>query len=196
MTEVALAPLELVLVTIWLMLPAYLANTIASIVGGGPPIDYGRNWNDGQRILGDGKTWNGLIGGTVGGLLVGHLQMTAGADFFSDCYCYVSWGSSPYLIFFLLAFGALAGDMAASFIKRRQGQERGSKSPLLDMYDFIIGALVLTGLFGGGWLDYWLFGGWPSHGWVPLITLIIATPILHRSVNILGYKLGVKQVPW
>ena len=191
MTEVALAPLELVLVTIWLMLPAYLANTIASIVGGGPPIDYGRNWNDGQRILGDGKTWNGLIGGTVGGLLVGHLQMTAGADFFSDCYCYVSWGSSPYLIFFLLAFGALAGDMAASFIKRRQGQERGSKSPLLDMYDFIIGALVLTGLFGGGWLEYWFFDGW-----VPLITLIIATPILHRSVNILGYKLGVKQVPW
>ena len=191
MTEVALAPLELVLVTIWLMLPAYLANTIASIVGGGPPIDYGRNWNDGQRILGDGKTWNGLIGGTVGGLLVGHLQMTAGADFFSDCYCYVSWGSSPYLIFFLLAFGALAGDMAASFIKRRQGQERGSKSPLLDMYDFIIGALILTWLFGEGWLNHWLFSDW-----VPLITLIIATPILHRSVNILGYKLGVKQVPW
>ena len=191
-----LAPLELVLVTIWLMLPAYLANTIASIVGGGSPIDYGRNWNDGQRILGDGNTWNGLIGGTVGGLLVGHLQMTAGADFVRDCYCYVSWGSSPNLIFFLLAFGARAGDIAASFIKRRQGQERGSKAPLLDMYDFIIGALVLTGLFGGDWLEYWFFGGWPSHGWVPLITLIIATPILHRSVNILGYKLGVKQVPW
>jgi CDP-2,3-bis-(O-geranylgeranyl)-sn-glycerol synthase len=175
------------------MLPAYLANTIASIVGGGPPIDDSRNWNDGQRILGDGKTWRGLIGGTLGGLLVGHLQMTAGADFFSG---YVSWGSSPYLIFFLLAFGALAGDMAASFIKRRQGWERGTKSPLLDMYDFVIGALVLTGLFGGGWLNHWLFGGWISYGWVPLITLLIATPILHRSVNILGYKIGVKQVPW
>ena len=193
MTEVALAPLGLVLVTVWLMLPAYLANTIASIVGGGPPIDNGRNWNDGRRILGEGKTWRGIIGGTLGGLVVGHLQMTAGADFFSN---YVSWGSQPYLIFFLLAFGALVGDMVASFIKRRQGQERGTKSPLLDMYDFIIGALVLTGLFGGGWLNHWLFGGWISHGWVPLITLIIATPILHRSVNILGYKLGVKQVPW
>ena len=193
MTEVALAPLGLVLVTVWLMLPAYLANTIASIVGGGPPIDNGRNWNDGRRILGDGKTWRGIIGGTLGGLVMGHLQMTAGAGFFSS---YVSWGSQPYLIFFLLAFGALVGDMAASFIKRRRGQERGTKSPLLDMYDFIIGALILTGLFGGGWLNHWLFGGWISHGWVPLITLIIATPILHRSVNILGYKLGVKQVPW
>ncbi len=188
MAEVALAPLGLVLVTVWLMLPAYLANTIASIVGGGPPIDDGRNWNDGRRILGDGKTWRGLIGGTLGGLLVGHLQMTAGASFFSG---YVSWGSSPYLIFFLLAFGALAGDMAASFLKRRQGQERGSKSPLLDMYDFIIGALVLTGLFGGDWL-----GSWFLESPIPIITLIIVTPILHRSVNILGYKLGVKQVPW
>ena len=188
MTEVALAPLGLVLVTVWLMLPAYLGNTIASIVGGGAPIDNGRNWNDGRRILGDGKTWRGLIGGTLGGLLVGHLQMTAGAGFFSD---YVSWEPAPYLIFFLLAFGALAGDMAASFIKRRRGQERGAKSPLLDMYDFILGALVLTLLFGGGWLESWLL-----ESWVPLATLFIATPILHRSVNILGYKLGVKQVPW
>ncbi|MCH2439873.1 MAG: CDP-2,3-bis-(O-geranylgeranyl)-sn-glycerol synthase [Candidatus Poseidoniia archaeon] len=186
MTEVALAPLGLVLVTVWLMLPAYLANTIASIVGGGPPIDDGRNWNDGRRILGDGKTWRGLIGGTLGGLLVGHLQMTAGAGFFSG---YVSWGSSPYLIFFLLACGALAGDMAASFIKRRRGQERGAKSPLLDVYDFIIGALLLTALFGGEWLWYWVDP-------FTIFILIIATPILHRSVNILGYKLGVKQVPW
>ena len=84
MTEVALAPLGLVLVTVWLMLPAYLGNTIASIVGGGSPIDNGRNWNDGRRILGDGKTWRGLIGGVLGGMLVGHLQMTAGAGFFSD----------------------------------------------------------------------------------------------------------------
>ena len=196
MTVVAITPLGIVLVTVWHMLPAYLANTIASIVGGGAPIDYGRNWRDGRRILGDGKTWRGLVGGTLGGLLVGHFQITTGSSFFSG---YVSWGSSPYLIFFLLAFGALVGDMAASFIKRRQGQERGAKSPLLDMYDFIIGALVMTGLFGGGWLDYWLFGGRFSYGWVPLITIatiVIATPILHRSVNILGYKLGVKQVPW
>ena len=191
MTEVALTPLGLILVTIWLMLPAYLANTVASIVGGGPSIDYGRNWRDGNRILGDGKTWRGLIGGTLGGLLVGHLQITH-TDFFSgDVVVYTLWGSTPYLIFFLLAFGALTGDIAASFIKRRKGHERGTKSPLLDMYDFIFGALILTWLFGEGWLNHWLFSDW-----VPLITLIIATPILHRSVNILGYKLGVKQVPW
>ena len=34
--------------------------------GYGPwPIDGGKNWKDGNRILGDGKTWNGLIGGSI-----------------------------------------------------------------------------------------------------------------------------------
>ena len=53
--------------------PAYLANTGAMLFGkwipdatGLPkiPIDQGRNWYDGNRILGDGKSWNGLLGGS------------------------------------------------------------------------------------------------------------------------------------
>ena len=34
--------------------------------GYGPwPIDGGRTLKDGNRMLGDGKTWNGLIGGSL-----------------------------------------------------------------------------------------------------------------------------------
>jgi CDP-2,3-bis-(O-geranylgeranyl)-sn-glycerol synthase len=29
-----------------------------------------------------------------------------------------------------------------------------------------------------------------------LLTVLIVTPILHRSVNIIGYKAGLKKVPW
>ena len=36
-------------------------------------IDGGRVMSDGNRVLGDGKTWNGLIGGTIGGGLLGIL---------------------------------------------------------------------------------------------------------------------------
>ncbi len=60
--------------------PAYLANTGAMLFGKWIPekldfesvsIDGGRNWTDGYRLLGDGKTWNGLFGGAVfSGLLV------------------------------------------------------------------------------------------------------------------------------
>ena len=64
---------SLSIMTLWLYLPGFLANTFAMMwgkwlpkTGYGPwPIDGGRNWKDGNRILGDGKTWNGLIGGSV-----------------------------------------------------------------------------------------------------------------------------------
>jgi hypothetical protein len=30
----------------------------------------------------------------------------------------------------------------------------------------------------------------------PIIAIIILTPIIHRSFNILGYRLGLKSVPY
>ena len=60
-----------IILIMWYLLPAYIANTVAALVGGGSPIDGGNNWNDGERILGDGKTWKGLIGGTIGGVVTG-----------------------------------------------------------------------------------------------------------------------------
>ena len=36
---------------IWVMLPAYLPNNIAALTGGGMPVDLGKNWSDGKRIL-------------------------------------------------------------------------------------------------------------------------------------------------
>ena len=101
------------------------------------------------------------------------------------------WGENPTIVFFLLSFGALFGDMTASFIKRRSQLKRGDKSPLLDMFDFIGMALLLSFIFVNDWLMSWIL-----EGYVPLFTLLVATPILHRGVNIIGYKLGVKNEPW
>ena len=50
----------------WIMLPAYLPNPVAAIFGGGTPIDLGKNFSDGKRVLGDGKTYRGLIFGNFG----------------------------------------------------------------------------------------------------------------------------------
>ena len=50
------------------MLPAYLPNPIAALVGGGTPIDLGRNFTDGKRVFGDGKTYRGLIIGIFAGI--------------------------------------------------------------------------------------------------------------------------------
>ncbi len=176
--------------TIWRLLPAYLANTLAVVFGGPPPIDGGRSCRDGRRILGDGKTWRGLVGGTAGGMLVGVAILLLGRSQGWDEYWHADWIGVLWL-FFLLAFGALFGDMAASFLKRRLDVQRGQKAPGLDQFDFIIMALLLAGLFGGGWLGSWLFDGW-----IPLLTIFIATPLLHRAVNIIGYKMGLKNEPW
>ncbi len=64
--------LECIFLVLFIMAPAYLANTIAVLTGGKYPIDQGKLHTDGNRILGDGKTWSGLIGGTIGGIFFGY----------------------------------------------------------------------------------------------------------------------------
>jgi len=186
--------IESFFIVLWIMMPAYLANTIAVLTGGKYPIDQGRIHSDGNRILGDGKTWSGLIGGTLGGVFIGFLQINIGGVLIkalSGTQNVDFWGENPIIVFFILSFGALFGDMAASFIKRRSQLKRGDKSPLLDMFDFIGMALILSFIFANDWLMSWIL-----EGYVPLFTLLVATPILHRGVNIIGYKLGVKNEPW
>ena len=45
-----------ILIVLWIMGPAYIANSVAVLTGGKYPIDQGRTLSDGKRILGDGKT--------------------------------------------------------------------------------------------------------------------------------------------
>jgi len=190
----SLSLVECCVIVLWIMMPAYLANTIAVLTGGKYPIDQGKTLADGNRILGDGKTWSGLVGGTLGGVMIGYAQLNFGNNFIQPIVKNIPedlWGDSPFIIFFLLSFGALFGDMSASFFKRRSNLKRGDKSPLMDMFDFVGMALILTLLFGNGWIQSWLFDGLG-----PLFTLLLLTPILHRSVNIIGFKIGVKNEPW
>ena len=186
--------LQVFFIVLWIMMPAYLSNTFAVITGGKFPIDQGKIHSDGNRILGDGKTWSGLIGGTFGGVVIGYLQINHGnivIDTIANSKNYNFWGENSLAIIFLLAFGALLGDMTASFFKRRKKLNRGDKSPLLDMFDFIGMALFLTLIFDPAWLKSWILDGY-----APLFTLLVATPLLHRGVNIIGYKLGIKNEPW
>ena len=111
----------LILKASWLMLPAYLANPTAVVFGGGTPIDFGKNWRDGRRIFGDGKTFRGLIGGTACGVSIGLIQMQVTSLQYLGTFTLIS--------IFMLSFGALIGDMTKSFFKRRLGYERGAEIP-------------------------------------------------------------------
>ena len=169
---------------LWIMMPAYVPNPVAAFLGGGRPIDGGRMYRDGRRIFGDGKTWRGFMTGVASGIVIGVL-LIMGQQAFG-----ITW--LPVLTFpvvFLLAFGALAGDLVKSFFKRRLDKERGAEWLIADQYDLVIGALLLLLIFQYQWVMTYL---------TPLVIfwIIVITPVLHRAVNIIGYITGIKDVPW
>ena len=177
---------------LWFFLPAYFANPMAVVFGGGAPIDFGRTLADGDRIFGDGKTWRGLVGGTFAGALFGLLislpitYLTPTSDW--------SFGSpaEAFAASAVLAFGALLGDLAGAFIKRRRHLPRGAKAMGLDQYDFVAGGL-LASLAIPAWSIPRFFSGYALLG---LLAIIVITPALHRAVNLVGYRMGKKHEPW
>jgi CDP-2,3-bis-(O-geranylgeranyl)-sn-glycerol synthase len=184
--------ITIVLMGIWLTIPAYVANPSAVLFGGGTPMDFRRTTKNGDRILGDGKTWRGFFGGAFSGIVIGLLQIGISSPFDDN---HFGFGKFPDFMFIiiLLAFGALVGDVLGSFVKRRAKIKRGAKAPGLDQFDFLMGAWLLLLIFKTQWfMDSFIL--WP--GTLALITVIILTPLLHRGVNILGYKMGKKDVPW
>ncbi|MCE5296952.1 MAG: CDP-2,3-bis-(O-geranylgeranyl)-sn-glycerol synthase [Euryarchaeota archaeon] len=182
----------LILAGFWLMLPAYLPNSAAVLFGGGTPIDFEKSWK-GHRLLGDGKTWTGLIGGIAAGTALGFVQIFIALPF--DDQNFWGFGVVPRAmeIVLVLAIGSLLGDLAGAFIKRRLGLERGAKAPVLDQYNFIAGAVLLSLLV----FPDWFIGAFiEGEHLISLLAVLMITPLLHRGVNIIGYKKGLKKVPW
>jgi len=169
---------------LWIMLPAYLPNSAAALLGGGRPVDGGRRFRDGKRIFGDGKTWRGLFLGILAGILIGSVQI--GVREYSAL---LALPELTFPVVVILAAGALLGDLVKSFFKRRLGKDQGAEWLIADQYDFVLGAFILLLLLQYEWVVATL---------TPLMVLwiIIMTPLLHRVVNIIGYLAGVKDVPW
>ncbi len=184
--------LSSILVGIWVFLPALVPNSAAVLFGGGPPIDGGRTWK-GRRVLGDGKTWIGFAGGTLSGVFVGMVQLLVATPF--DTSNYLGFGPMPQAagVITTLALGSMMGDMVGALLKRRMGLERGAKATGLDQYDFVAGAMLLTLLLFPSWfLSTYIEG----NGIFALVVLLILVPLIHRLVNIIGFRKGLKKEPW
>jgi CDP-2,3-bis-(O-geranylgeranyl)-sn-glycerol synthase len=149
--------------------PAYCANAVPVIVGGGPPLDLGKKFFDGKPIFGKNKTFRGFFFGLAIGVTVGLVE--------SILFGY------PLLFSVFSPLGALMGDLAGAFLKRRLGIAPGGLLPIIDQVDFVVGAILfslpLTMMY-----------------WELAIAVIIITPPIHLFTNFLAYKLKLKNNPW
>lgn len=100
------------------------------------PVDGGLNWFDGRPLLGESKTWRGIVSGALFCTL---FAMAAGQG----------------LVFGLL-FGvlALAGDLFTSFVKRRLGLLSSARMPWLDQVPEAAFPMLLA--MGWGLVNAWV----------------------------------------
>ena len=193
--------LAVIIQAFWIVVPIYVANASAVIVGGSRPIDMGKTWKDGRRILGDGKTWRGLFAGTFLGMTAGFGLVVAAKYISTSEYAYLrvtDFEGFPLmiLILFSLCFGALLGDIVESFFKRRIGKERGQDWIPFDQLDFLVGALVCSFLMSELlYVVHLTCGHWFFHSitiWHILILLVV-TPFIHFTANVLFLKARKKS---
>lgn len=131
--DLLVSGIEIVIKAVLFILPAYVANMtpliVANIVRNRRPIDMGKYWIDGKRILGDNKSVEGFASGVLAGIIVG-----------------VALGN-PFRGF-LMGLGAMVGDVLGSFVKRRLNIAQGESAPVLDQYLFVLMALLFSSSVG------------------------------------------------
>ena len=169
--------LLLILQSLWFIFPAYASNALPILIGGRHPIDFRIKLGK-YRLLGDGKTIEGTLGGIVFGILVGWLQMNVHSAL-------PDLGLIKFTLplIVLLSVGAILGDIVGAFIKRRLGIPRGYPAPLLDQLDFLVGGLLAASAV-------------TAISKSVAVTLLIITPIIHIATNRVSYWLKMKKVPW
>lgn len=182
---------------LWLTLPLFGANMLAVLTGrGGDPIDGGRTWSDGERILGDGKTWQGLFLAPL--LAVVITQFLGWLTYGNDNLKYLTriWFAGPWegwLPMLSLAYGALLGDLVKSFFKRRRRQVRGAAWPFWDQFDAVVGGFAVCSatclLADSSWFyEQLLPGRWAAVTiWLPIYWLV------HRYSSKAAYRNGLKS---
>ena len=162
--------IQLVARALEFIFPAYCANAAPVLAGGGPAMDFRKKLPDGRRVFGINKTFRGFFAGLAAGTVAGLAE--------SLVFNY------PIMFGFLLSLGALFGDLAGAFTKRRLAIPPGGLLPVVDQLDFIMGAILFS---------LPLYMPW---SWQLFVTILIITPPFHLLTNFVAYKLKLKRNPW
>jgi len=210
---------SLLIFSLLLIVPAYLSNASMVITGGGRPIDGGKLFRDGRRILGDHKTINGLKGPLYVGIPISftlfilfillwqpikELVIQALGDeqylLYNDLkffQYYFIGGKFPMNFLVLLiriilaSYGAVIGDLFGSFLKRRFDIKSGAPFWIVDQLDFALIAMLFIIIPSFIFPKVFLF---PDI--YIFVFLIIITPAVSIIANTVAYLVGLKSVPY
>ena len=176
----------LLLSCFYFMIPAYFSN-MAPVISKkifkslAIPIDFNKKIGN-KPIFGKNKTFRGLIFGVLFAVIIAYLQFILYSNNIFVNISVVDY-SNWFLIGFILGFGAIFGDLAKSFFKRRLGLKPGAKFIPFDQTDFVIGALVFTmPIFN---LTLKIF-----------ITSLLLSFILHIIVNHIAFHMKIRNEKW
>jgi CDP-2,3-bis-(O-geranylgeranyl)-sn-glycerol synthase len=157
----------------YLMLPAYLANMAPPFVrywpGWNPPIS--GHW------LGDHKTLLGFSLGVLVAILTTLVQ--AQIDWTGSLVPYTEWP----LLGLAFGVGAMGGDSAKSFVKRRMSIAPGAPWIPVDQLDFVAGALLIV----------W---PWASIRWPDVGVILVLSFFGDIAVNHAAYWMGIRDTRW
>lgn len=180
---------------VWYLLPAAIGNHNAScgqrlwlpkalkeyLALLAVPVDFGSKWR-GKEILGEHKTWRGLLVGVVTGIVVAGVQaiLFFTVEFFRKN-TLVDYSRVNFILFgFLMGGGALTGDLIKSFIKRRLSKPSGRPWFPWDQLDWILGAMIASLVI-----------------YLPSLRIAVMTILLYVGVHLVSdrmvYRMGIKR---
>lgn len=168
----------------WFLLPAGTANIAAWLSAmflprWNRPVDCGMRWR-GKRVFGDHKTWRGIIAGTVTAGAVFLFQRSLPSSSFFHTLELFDYQKTPWFLGFVMGFGALLGDLAKSFVKRRVNIAPGSPFFVLDQIDWVLGTLLAAHLFVSIPVRIILFS-------------LVLGGLAHGIVKYIGYRVGLDK---
>lgn len=192
-----------ILSCVYFFIPAYFTNMTPPLIKKAglfnflaKPVDFGKKMA-GEPVLGSHKTWRGAIFGIIVGTLMSLLQAWLYKFQFFKGISFLDYSKIDVLLFgFLMSSGAVFGDLASAFAKRRLKKEPGQKFIPFDQTNYVVGAFIffqamkitfssppsLRSVFNLN-LSVWF-------------TVFILTFFLHILVNRIGYITGLHKAKW
>lgn len=141
------------LFTLWFFAPAGLANAapifaknISWLDKFNKPIDAGKTYKN-KRILGDHKTFRGVLSAVIIALITSLVQYIAATNsqWLQANLLIVDYTNSIFIIMgTFMGLGAIIGDGIKSFFKRQASVPSGKSWFPYDQIDYILGGLLFT----------------------------------------------------